>query len=84
MDISLYQDVTVTFPTRLKRLYIGYGQLGKSNIGDVALEVLSGWKFQITLDILEKLPKTLRNIDGSFDPPSLEQCICEMFPLLSH
>ena len=83
LDISLHSKIRVTFPTGLKKLYVSSGQPFQSNISDVALESyeLKGWPRQITQEDLEKLPKTLKHIDGFFEPESLKEHLHEMFPL---
>ena len=75
--------VHVTFPTQLKKLYLVDGRLDNSNIGDVALETFKSELGRlITRDELERLPKTLKKIEGRFEPASLKDHLREMFPLL--
>ena len=81
--VSMKPGIRVTFPAGLKQLSINEGKLGDSNIGDVALEVFqTGWCHRIARDELEKLPKTLKKISGSYEPESLQEHFREMFPLL--
>ena len=83
MGVSLEPGIRVTFPTGLKKLKRGDGKLCESNIGDVALEsfvLMPG--YLTTREELEKLPKTVKKVEGMFYPMSLEKRLGEMFPLL--
>ena len=83
LSVRLQPNVRVTFPTALKRLCLKEGQLDQSNIADVVLESFkSGFGHQITREVLETLPKTLKRIEGTFEPQSLKESLSEMFPLL--
>ena len=82
LSVSLAPTVRVTFPTGLKGLALRKGQLGNTNIGDLALESFeSGWNRLVTRDDLEKLPKTVRTFKCVFEPESLVEHLSEMFPL---
>ena len=83
LGVLLDPGIRVTFPTGLKRLCVDEGRLGESNIGDVALESFrSTWGRLITWDDLERLPKTLRWIEGQFESESLKEQLRAVFPLL--
>ena len=79
----MWSDVRATFPTGLKELYVTSGTLDNTNTGDVSLVTFESWCHRkITSDDLERLPKTLKKIEGRFEPASLKDHLREMFPLL--
>ena len=83
--MTLNYDFGLLFPTCLRELRIdGEGTLLDSNIHDVALESLEySPKFHfLTEYVLEGLPKTLRRIQGNFEPASLKQSLHKTFPLI--
>ena len=83
LGVTLKRNIQVTFPTGLKKLYIFKGELGNTNIADVALESFSSAMGRRTTRAdLERLPKTVKKIYGDFEPASLENRLGEMFPLL--
>ena len=83
LTLSVQSGIRVTFPTRLKSLRVEEGKLGETNIGDLALETFSSaWGRPITLEELETLPKTLRDVYGPFEPDTLKKRLPELFPLL--
>ena len=83
LEVSMEPDVRVTFPTGLKELSINKGELTNTNVGNVALESFkSRWPSRITRAELERLPKTLKKVDGQFEPESLKNRLPEFFPLL--
>ena len=62
----LQSDVHVVFPTQLGTLVIKEGQLGSSNIADVALrQFQSESDIPLTPDTLTALPKTITRIKGT-------------------
>ena len=85
LEVELVSPVSLTFPTQLRVLFVTYVKyLTESNIGDVALEVFESrpWDATLTRRDLETLPKTLRTINASFEPRSLEKELPSMFPLI--
>ena len=82
--IRFKSNVRLTFPVQLKHLIICEGELGESNIKDVALEIFdtrSG--HPLTLKKLKKLPKTLREFHANCEQPSLRNRLPILFPRLS-
>ena len=84
MELWLEQTVRGVFPTQLKSLAINPIVFGGvvGNIGDLALESFKNHGRRMTLEDLEKLPKTLREIHGVFEPESLRDRLGEFFPQL--
>ena len=83
LSVCLEPGIRATFPTGLKQLQLAEGELTNTNVGDVALETMTfSWQHQITLDELERLPKTLKTVTGRFEPESLKAHLCEIFPLI--
>ena len=82
LNVTLEVPVSLTFPTQLKHLTkYGSGDFGETNISEVALDMF--WcrgQSVITAEFLEKLPKTLRIIQGTFEPATLKERLPEMFP----
>ena len=78
----LRSDVHIVFPTQLGTLVIKEGQLGTSNIADVALfHFRSESDVPLTLEMLTALPKTITLIKGTFESKWLKQQLREIFPL---
>ena len=83
LKINLDQAVRVTFPTQLKGLCVEGNMVAASNIHSVELEWFrcSVASFRLTPEFLATLPRTLRLVEGWFDPPALEDRLTDFFPL---
>ena len=81
LEVLLKSDVRLTVPSGLRKLVLWCGTLSETNLADVALESFESM-LAITSDMLAKLPKTLREIKGSFDRTVTSGKLAEMFPLL--
>ena len=83
LTLTMESGVHVTFPTGLKQLFLEYGPLANTNIGDVSLETFrAGWPRRITRPDLETLPKTVKWIGGKFKIESLEDEAFDLLPQL--
>ena len=83
LDLTLEEDLRLTFPTQLRKLEVHGGALGQTNVADVALETfVASSSVPLTQERLAALPKTLRKIKATFEPAALKDRLPSLFPLL--
>ena len=83
LELTVPLDVRVTLPTQLEELHFSGEASNLTNISDVGLEVFfnNSWKCPLTREMLDRLPKTLVNVGGSFEPWTLKDQLGEI-PLM--
>ena len=80
LRVTPHAAYAMTFPAALRRLVVGCNAFAKSNIADIALERFECVTDTITPERLRALPTTLLRIKGTFEPPSLEDGLVDLFP----